>query len=79
MKVDSENSANDELYYALSFDLETSLPFPKLVCQQAYYKRNMYVYNFGCHELVTKLGFMYCWDEVNVSKGSQEIATCLIN
>lgn len=78
MTVDTEKSANDNSYYAFTFDLEKSLAFPKLVCQQAYYKRNMYVYNMGCHELSSKMGFMYCWDEMNGSKGSQEIAACLI-
>lgn len=41
-------------------------------------KRNIYVYNLGCHELSSKLGFMYCWDEVNGSKGSQEIGAWLV-
>lgn len=78
MKADTEKSANDHSYYTFTFDLEKSLPFPKLTCQLAYYKRNLYVYNLGCHELSTKSGFMYCWDEVNGSKGSQEIAACLV-
>lgn len=44
----------------------------------AYYKRNMYLYNLGCHDLGTNAGFMYCWDETIASRGSQEIGSCLI-
>lgn len=78
MKADADKSAADSSHYAFSFDLEKSLSFPKLTCQVAYYKRNLYVYNLGCHELSSQLGFMYCWDEVTGSRGSQEIAACLV-
>lgn len=77
MKADTEKSANDHSYYTFTFDLEKSLLVPKLTCLLAYYKRNLYVYNLGCHELSSKLGFM-CLDKVNGSKGSQEIAACLV-
>lgn len=38
----------------------------------------MYVYNVGCHELSSDSAFMYSWDETVASRGSQEIASCLI-
>ena len=78
MEEDTKMSDSDSSYYAFTFDLEKSLSFPKLTCQLAYYKRNLYVYNLGCHELSSKLGFMYCWDEVTGSRGSQEICACLV-
>lgn len=78
MKEDTEKSKSDKTYYAFTFDLEKSLAFPKLSCQQAYYKRNCYLYNLGCHELSSKLAFMYCWDETIGSRGSQEIGACVI-
>lgn len=37
MIPDAKKSSNNDSYYAFSFDLEKSLPFPKLVCQQAYF------------------------------------------
>lgn len=79
MKKDSEKSKSDGKYYAFTFDLEKALAFPKLTCQVAYYKRNCYLYNLGCHELSSGLGFMYCWDETEGSRGSQEIAACVKN
>lgn len=78
MLSDAERSKLDNSFYSFTFDLEKSLAFPKLTCQVAYYKRNCYLYNLGCHELSTKLGFMYCWDETVGSRGSQEIAACVI-
>uniref|UniRef100_A0A1B6KFA9 Uncharacterized protein n=1 Tax=Graphocephala atropunctata TaxID=36148 RepID=A0A1B6KFA9_9HEMI len=64
--------------YAFSFDLQKALPFPILTCSTAYYKRNMYVYNLGCHDLSTNSGYMYVWNEITASRGSQEIASCVI-
>lgn len=63
--------------YAFSFDLEKALPFPVLTCSIAYYKRNMYVYNLGCHNLETERGYMYVWDETVASRGSQEVSSCI--
>jgi hypothetical protein len=64
--------------YGLSFDLQKALPFPKLSVSIAYYKRNMYVYNLGCHELSSGTGFMYAWDETIGSRGTEEIASCVL-
>lgn len=47
--------------YAFTFDLQKALPFPTLTCSIAYYKRNMYVYNVGCHELSSGSAYMYAW------------------
>ena len=68
--------ASDEIY-VLSFDLEKALPFPKLSTSVAYYKRNLYVYNLGCHDLKTNEGYMYVWPKTQASRGSQEVSSCL--
>ncbi|EZA54507.1 hypothetical protein X777_05486 [Ooceraea biroi] len=69
---------NPEEYYAFSFDLQKALPYLKLSVSIAYYKRNMYVYNLGFHNFHNKDVSMYVWDETLASRGSQEIASCLI-
>uniref|UniRef100_A0A6P7GRT0 Uncharacterized protein LOC114345931 n=1 Tax=Diabrotica virgifera virgifera TaxID=50390 RepID=A0A6P7GRT0_DIAVI len=74
---DAKQSKDDPNYYAFTFDLEKALPFPRLTTGIAYYKRNMYLYNLGCHELKNGLGFMYTWDETQASRGSQEISSCV--
>lgn len=78
MKSDAEKSRHDKTTYSFTFDLEKALPFPVLTTSVAYYKRNMYVYNLGCHDLSTGKGYMYAWDETVASRGSQEISSCII-
>lgn len=78
MKRDAVRSRNDDTFYAFTFDLQKALPFPILTTSVAYYKRNMYVYNLGCHELRRDLGFMYVWDETIASRGSQEVGSCVM-
>lgn len=73
-----DSRKNDTTVYAFTFDLQKALPFPTLTCSVAYYKRNMYVYNVGCHELSSGSAYMYAWDETVASRGSQEISSCLI-
>lgn len=75
-KADSKK--DDSNVYGLTFDLQKALAFPTLTCSIAYYKRNMYVYNMGCHELSSESAYMYAWDETVASRGSQEIASCLL-
>lgn len=77
LKRDTEKSKEDQSFYVMTFDLEKALPFPVLTTSVAYYKRNMYVYNLGCHEMSSDLGSMYAWDETIASRGSQEIGLCV--
>lgn len=77
LRQDTKKAKEDQSFYVMTFDLEKALPFPKLTTSVAYYKRNMYVYNLGCHEMSTDLGFMYVWDETIASRGSQEISSCV--
>lgn len=62
----------------LSIDLQKALPFPRLSVSDAYYRRNMYCYNLGVHDLATGNAVMYVWDECIASRGSQEIASAIL-
>ena len=57
--------------------LQKALPYPKLTTSIAYYKRNMYVYNFGIHSFNKNNGYMHLWDETEGGRGSQEVASLL--
>ena len=61
----------------LTFDLQQSLPTPKLATNVAFYKRQMWTYNLGIHDCSNEKGFMYMWPESLASRGSQEVASCL--
>lgn len=78
MKTDAENVKKNPDSYVCSIDLQKALPFPVLSASDAYYKRNMYCYNFGVHNLETEAGVFYFWDETIASRGSQEVSSCVI-
>lgn len=72
------NILNKGNVYAFTFDLEKALSFPTLTCSIAYYKRKMYVYNFGIHLLnEEETAFMYVWNETTASRGAQEMGSCI--
>ncbi|KAG8303535.1 hypothetical protein J6590_108456 [Homalodisca vitripennis] len=77
MKETRPKKKKDELL-ALSRDLQKALPFPKLTVSDAYYRRNMYCYNLGVHDLANNNAAMYVWDECTASRGSQEIASAIL-
>ena len=61
-----------------TFDLQQSLPTPKLSTNVVFYKRQMWTYNLGIHNCSTEKGYMYMWPESVASRGSQDIASCLL-
>lgn len=65
MKIDTENSKTNTgtPSYVCSMDLQKALPLPILTVSDAYYKRNLYCYNLGVHDLVKDSGYFYTWDE----------------
>lgn len=63
LKADRESASEDK--NVSTFDLQKALPFPKLSTSVAYYKRNLYVYNFGIHSFNNATGYMYAWDEID--------------
>ncbi|GFX51550.1 uncharacterized protein TNCV_5012541 [Trichonephila clavipes] len=77
-QMPADRMATSEKLFVFSFDLEKAFAFPKLTTSVAYYKRNLYVYNFGCHELNKNISHMFVWPETEGSRGSQEISSCLI-
>lgn len=78
MKLIAEKAReNNNWYYVIPFDLEKALRFPILTVSIANYKKNLYVYNVGCHELYTSRGFLYIWGETVASRGSQKISSCV--
>nr|XP_022905846.1 uncharacterized protein LOC111417713 [Onthophagus taurus] len=78
MKDDAEIVKINQECYACSIDLQKSLPFPVLTVSDAYYKRNLYCYNFGVHDFAKDSGFFYVWNETVAGRGSQEISSCLL-
>ena len=53
-------------------------PFPKLSTAEAYYKRNLFVYNFGVHYVNDSTAHMYVYEETEGGRGSEDISICLV-
>lgn len=69
----------------ISFDCQKNLCLPKVQDQEAYYLRQLYLYNFTVVKGHSKSNlnkencFSYCWTEDKYEKSSNEIASFLLN
>ena len=70
--------AREGKIHAISFDLEKTFPLPKLSTNEAYYKRQLSIFNLGIHDLATQQAYMYIWHEGVASRGPQEIGSCIM-
>lgn len=61
----------------LTFDLQRALEVPVIQTSEAFYLRQLWCYNLGIYDEVTKTGYMYVWNESIASRGSQEVSSCL--
>ena len=59
------------------FDFMQNLPTPNLMHNDVFYKRQLWTYVFGIHDMVVDCGYMYMWDETVANRGSSEVASCL--
>ena len=64
---------------AIAFDLQQTLPTPKLTTGVQYYKRKLWTYNFGVHNIKTGRSVMYLWNEADGKRGSAEITSCVMH
>ena len=76
-KLLDEFNDDSENIMAICFDLQQTLPTPKLSTNVAYYKRKLWTYNFCVNNLQTGRSSMYLWDEVTAKRGSSEIMSCI--
>ena len=60
-----------------AFDLQKTKALPYLSTSEAYYKRQLSVYNLGIHDCGTGEGFFNFWHEATASRGPAEIASCI--
>lgn len=61
-----------------TFDLMKTLPIPLLTTGIVYYKRQFWTFCLGIHDHEEENGYMKVWDETLASRGSCEVASCLI-
>lgn len=63
----------------IAFDLMKTLPTPNISTGVAYYKRQLWTYCLGIHNLSTNQAHMYVWHEGMASRGPQEIGSCIMH
>lgn len=78
MKRDFEQAQNSPLVECLTFDLEKTLPLPRIPTNIAFYKRQLWFYNSGIHSASNDTGHCYVWVEGEAGRGAQEVGSCLI-
>ena len=62
----------------VSFKFMQNLPTPNLTHNDMLkYKRQLWTYVFGIHDMVVDHWYMYMWDETVAKRGSSELASCL--
>lgn len=76
MKDDITRAKIDKSIQVMVFDLQKVLILPKAPSSPLYYTRNFNIYNLNVHEKGN--GNFYVWTEIDASRGSREIASCLI-
>lgn len=80
MKKDAELGTNpDNDVAVIAFDLISTLPTLHLSTSVCYYKRQLWTYCLGIHNLSSNTAHMYVWNESQASRGPQEIGTCLMH
>lgn len=76
---DKKRAEEDVSFRAITFDLQAILQLPYAAENQLYYVRKLNVYNFTIYDSFDRSGHAFLWDELNGKKGSNEIASFLLD
>ena len=68
-----------EKTYSIVFDLQQVQSLPRVTCQEAFYSRQLSLYNFGLHDQVSLKNYSYTWMENEASRGSNEISSAVFH
>jgi len=71
----AEQEPNKSL--AVCFDYQKNLPLPLTNTGREYYMRQLWIHNFGVHNLATQEATMFLYGEHYGSKGPNEVISCL--
>ena len=77
LRADTEASKQSSDHTLITFDLMQNLPVPTLTHGSMFYSRQLWVYNFGIHNLTGDVATMCLWNETIAGRGADEICSCL--
>ncbi|CAG9573071.1 unnamed protein product [Danaus chrysippus] len=78
MKTDFILATQCKELECLTFDLQKTLPMPKIPTGIIYYKRQLWLYNMGIYSAKTNTSGCFVWIEGMAGKGAQEVGSCLL-
>jgi hypothetical protein len=67
----------NEGIYTVTYDLQQVQSLPKVTVQEAYYSRQLSLYNFGLVDMNNNKNYSYTWLESQAARGSNEIASAV--
>lgn len=77
MKSDLKEAKTNPNLESATYDIQKILQVPRLSSNKVYYKRQLNLYNLGIHVGSTGKGLFHLWHELEASKGTQEVGSCL--
>lgn len=77
LKADLEKAKESEHFQCLTYDMQKTLPLPRLPTNIIFYKRQLWLYNTGIFSGKDNQGYCYVWLEGQAGKGAQEVGSCL--
>lgn len=77
MNRDMQKAKDDDTFECLTYDLEKTLPLPRIPTNIVFYKRQLWLYNCGIHVASKDLGYCFVWVEGEAGRGAQEVGSCL--
>ncbi|KAH9628494.1 hypothetical protein HF086_017320 [Spodoptera exigua] len=78
LKKDMKLAKDDPTIETITFDLQKTLPLPRIPTNIVFYKRQLWVYNLGIHTGSNDQAHCNVWVEGEAGRGSQEVGSCLI-
>lgn len=78
MSSDMARAKTDPKFACLTYDLEKTLPLPRIPTNIVFYKRQLWVYNAGIHVGSNDQGYCNIWVEGEAGRGALEVGSCLI-
>ena len=71
------NDSFDEQTACLFFDYQKNLPLPVTNVTKEFFSRQLWIFNFGVHDLRTGKAVMFTYSETYAHKGPNEVISCL--
>jgi len=70
-------ATSSDNHCVLAFDLQQCLPTPSLESSVAFYKRQLWTFNFTIHDTGSSIASNYIWNETLAKRGANDIGSSL--